>query len=330
MHNLQLQVQAVIESANRDRDRCLFLERMLADLEPEAQAAKAAVPAVPVNPGEAIADPVGKGTTADQLEAARETLKGIEVHLKPEHPDIVYLKRLIRDLEANVAAEASQRPTASAARAPRARTAEEANILRRIQDTREELAGVDVQLASKQAEEKRLRDQIAVFQARVAATPSLDAELTALTRDYETLRKGYESLLTKQEDSKVSAALERRQIGEVFKVLDRARLPEGPASPNRLLINLLGALAGLSVGFGLLGALEYRDHSLRSEEDVLSVLRLPVLASIPVIETRRDRRRARRRRVLGMMSAAAALVVLLGVGVFAWTAGFIRLPLLFR
>jgi len=330
MHNLQLQVQTVIESANRDRDRRLFLERTLGDLEPGAQAARAAVPVVPVNPSEAIADPAWKGSTAEQLEAAREALKGLELHLKPEHPDVVYLKRLIQDLAANVAAEASQRPTASAARAPRARTAEEAIILRRIQDTREELAGVDVQLASKQSEEKRLRDQIAVFQARVAATPSLEAELTALTRDYETVQKGYESLLAKQEDSKVAAALERRQIGEVYKVLDRARLPEGPASPNRLLINLAGALAGLAVGFSLIAALEYRDNGLRSEDDVLSVLHVPVLASIPVIETRRDRVRTQRKRVLRMVSAAAAVVVLLGASVFAWSAGLIRLPLLLR
>jgi polysaccharide chain length determinant protein (PEP-CTERM system associated) len=327
MHNLQLQVQAVLESANRDRDRRLFLERTLAGLDPEAPALRATVP---VNPAETTADPIGKGSTAEQLEAARDALKGLELHLKPEHPDVVYLKRLIQDLEANVAAEASQRPTASAARAPRARTAEEANILRRTQETREELASVDVQLASKQAEEKRLRAQIALFEGRVADTPALEAELTALTRDYETVQKGYESLLAKQEDSKVSAALERRQIGEVFKVLDRARLPEGPASPNRLLINLLGALAGLTVGFGLIAALEYRDNGLRSEDDVLSVLHVPVLASIPVIETRRDRLLARRKRVLGTMSAAAALVVLLGAGVFAWTAGFIRLPLLLR
>ena len=42
-----------------------------------------------------------------------------------------------------------------------------------------------------------------------------------------------------------------------------------------------------SSGFGLVAFLEYRDNDLRSEEDVLRVLSIPVLASIPRIETER-------------------------------------------
>jgi len=326
LHNLQLQVQALLDSANRDRDRRLLLERMLADLEASVPAAPVAAPA---NPGAgAQADAVaGGGTTAERLEATRNALKTLELHLKPEHPDVVYTKRLIQDLEIKVKAEAAQ-PAPAAAAPARARTPEEASTQRRIQETRQELAGVTLSLASKQAEEKRLRDQIAALQKRVSATPGLEAELTALTRDYDTIRRGYESLLTKLEDSKVSAALEQRQIGETFKVLDRARLPEGPASPNRQMINLVGALAGLGVGLGLIALLEYRDNGLRSEDDVLSVLGLPVLAAIPVIETAEDLRRERRRRVFGFVGAAVALVVVVGAAVFAWAYGLIRLPLL--
>jgi uncharacterized protein involved in exopolysaccharide biosynthesis len=237
------------------------------------------------------------------------------------------MKRLIVDLEAKVKVEAAQ-PGSAVQRPARARTPEEANTLRRIQENREELNGVVIALSSKQAEERRLRDQIAAVQKRVSATPKLEAELTALTRDYDTIRRGYESLLSKQEDSKVAAALEQRQIGEYFKVLDRARLPEGPSSPNRLLINLIGALAGLGVGLGLIALLEYRDNGLRSEEDVLSVLRLPVLAVIPVIVTSPDRRRARRRRVLGLVGAAVVFVSLAGAAAMAWVYGLIRLPLM--
>ena len=327
MHNLQLQVQAVLESANRDRDRRLFLERILADLEPEARAPRTPDSA---NPAETATDKVEKGTAAEQLEAARDSLKSLELHLKPEHPDVVYVKRLIKDLEAKVAAEAAQPPLAAAPRPPRPKTPAEENALRRIQETRQELASVDIQLVSKQGEEQRLRDQIALYQTRVGATPALEAELTALTRDYDTLQKGYVSLLAKQEDSKVSAALERRQIGENFKVIDRARLPEGPASPNRAMIDLVGALAGLGVGFGLASLLDFKDKSLWSEDDALCVLQLPVLAGIPIIETRRDRRRARRRRIVAMVSTAAVVVALLGAGLFAWSSGLIRLPLLVR
>jgi polysaccharide chain length determinant protein (PEP-CTERM system associated) len=328
LHNLQLQVQALIDSANRDRDRRLLLERVLADLEATVPAAPAAAAASPSTaPAEVVV--AGGATTAERLEATRNALKTLELHLKPEHPDVIYTKRVIQDLEAKLKAEAAQ-PGTGAPQVTRARTPEEANTLRRIQETRQEMAGVTLSLASKQTEEKRLRDQIATLQGRVSATPGLEAEFTALTRDYDTIRKGYDSLLARQEDSKVAVAAEQQQIGEIFKVLDRARLPEAPTSPNRPLINLLGALAGLGVGLGLIGFLEYRDNGLRSEDDVMRVLELPVLASIPVIETAEDRRLAHRARVLGFAGTAVAAAVVIGAVAIAWAYGLLQLSVLVR
>ena len=60
--------------------------------------------------------------------------------------------------------------------------------------------------------------------------PTRESELVELTRDYATLQGLYSSLLAKKEESKIAANLERRQIGEQFKLLDPARLPERPIS----------------------------------------------------------------------------------------------------
>src|SRR5262249_17430044 len=111
--------------------------------------------------------------------------------------------------------------------------------------------------------------------------------------------------------------LERRQIGEQFKVLDPARFPEKPSSPNRILINAAGLVGGFAVGF-LLGALrEYRDSSLKTAGDVSLTLALPVLALVPLIVTTDEKRRARRMRIavscatVVLMSIVAAGVILL-------------------
>ena len=103
-----------------------------------------------------------------------------------------------------------------------------------------------------------MRDALGGYQARIAAVPSRETELVELTRDYETLRQGYTNLLAKSENARMSTNLERRQIGEQFRVLEPARLPERPISPNRLQINTMGALGGLAVGMGLVLLLEYR------------------------------------------------------------------------
>jgi capsular polysaccharide biosynthesis protein len=62
------------------------------------------------------------------------------------------------------------------------------------------------------------------------------------------------------------------------------------------MINLMGALVGLGLGLGLVAFFDYKDKGLRSEDDVLAVLNLPVLAAIPVIGTAKGTRRERRRK----------------------------------
>ena len=168
-----------------------------------------------------------------------------------------------------------------------------------------ELESLDRQIAGKRADEQRLRKMAAEYQARLEAVPARETELAELTRDYETMRKIYADLLGKNEESKVAANLERRQIGERFKILDPARPAEKPFSPDRVRINLFGILAGLGFGIGLAAFLEYRDSSFRSQQDVASVLSLPVLAQIPMIITPAEHRELSRKRL--MMTAAAAV-----------------------
>lgn len=70
--------------------------------------------------------------------------------------------------------------------------------------------------------------------------------------DHEILQETYRSLFRKNEDAKVAVNLERRQIGEQFKVIDGARLPERPIGPGRLPYLIWGALAGLAASFLLM------------------------------------------------------------------------------
>jgi polysaccharide chain length determinant protein (PEP-CTERM system associated) len=308
--NLQMQIQAVVESLNRDRDRRMVQNSQLTDLlAVEAQQGLALDGSEVNSPGRVL-------TAQEQLAAAQTQLRQLEGRFTPEHPDVIRAKRRIADLETRVQAEAPLSPEAAPVLTPA-----QAARRNRVRALQLEIESLDRQIATKQKQEQQLRATAASYQARVEVLPARETELTELMRDYETMRKVYSDLLAKNEEAKVAANLERRQIGEQFKLLDPARLPQRPTSPNRPLINLMGALSGLAFGVGLAALLEYRDNSFRTEEEVTAVVGLPVLALIPNIISAFDRRRMYRRRVA---LSALAVALFLGAGTVIWRMGMLN------
>jgi len=79
----------------------------------------------------------------------------------------------------------------------------------------------------------------------------------------------------------------------------------------------MGIFGGLAVGIGLAALLEYRDTTLKTDDDVVMSLSLPVLAVIPAMTNVVERAQQRRRTRL-MVLAASTASVLLVVAAVAW------------
>jgi hypothetical protein len=147
--------------------------------------------------------------------------------------------------------------------------------------------------------------------------PALGSELTQLMRGYESVKSTHESLLRKAQDAQVAVNLEERQVTQQFRILDQPRVPERPRSPDRVRMNLIGALMGLGLGLAIAGLFEYRDTSLRTEEDVLIALSLPVVATVPTMWTSVERQAARRRRML-LIGSSALVTLVISAAALVW------------
>jgi polysaccharide chain length determinant protein (PEP-CTERM system associated) len=307
MQMTQEQIQSNIDAASRERDRLAGLDASIADaIANAAPVEKRSPPGAPT------------GTPAQQLEQAQATLTGLVEGrgLKPSHPDVVRTKRIIAELENKVAEEATRKAELASVGAPET-AAVPASVASKVAAMRLEADQLRRSLENRKAEDARLRRVLGSYNFRVEAAPKLESEHTELMRNYETLKGQYESLLKKSEESKLALSLERAQIGEQFKIIEGARLPQRPISPNRPRMNLLGFLGGLGFGLVLVALLEYRDTTLKTDDDVVVSLALPVLAVIPAMLTQADRKRAKRRRLI--LSASATCVVLIAAAaVVAW------------
>jgi len=184
--------------------------------------------------------------------------------------------------------------------------------VRQLEEDRELLRKA---IAEKEQDQKKIQQLAGTYQQRIEAAPTRETELIELSRDYETLQKLYTNLLSKSEESKIAVNLESRQIGWQFRIIDPARVPAKPFSPDRLRLNLAGTALGLMLGLGLVVLLEWRDTSLKTDDDVKVSLGLPVLALVPFMRTTVDQRRTRLRR---WAVGVASVVVLATVAAAAY------------
>src|SRR5438477_2407243 len=134
------------------------------------------------------------------------------------------LKKVIAELERRAAAEPP---------APTIDQVDQIEVARRktIAQLQTENAAVGKRIDERSADERRLRDFVDKYQQRIEMTPTRETELTALMRDYDTLRETYRNLLVKKEDATMGAELERRRVGETLKVVEAAQVPSRPYSP---------------------------------------------------------------------------------------------------
>ncbi|MEI6703609.1 MAG: XrtA system polysaccharide chain length determinant [Deltaproteobacteria bacterium] len=150
--------------------------------------------------------------------------------------------------------------------------------------------------ALKQAE-ANLNSNIARNRGLLHSIPAAKATLDSLEREKQSQKTLYESMLARQGQSEVSKQMEVQDKTTVFRVVDPAVLPFKPVSPNRVRIIMMGILAGIGGGLGIILLKDQMDSSVKNLEMVKS-FGFPVLAVIPRVEdpqtlfrqSKRDRR----------------------------------------
>lgn len=89
-----------------------------------------------------------------------------------------------------------------------------------------------------------------------------------------------------QEFSK--AVIEIKKVDSVS-IVDTAVTPESPVKPNKRLNVLIALVVGLMASVGLVFLLEYFDNTLKTSNDVETLLGIPVLGMIPIYEMAKQR-----------------------------------------
>ncbi len=106
--------------------------------------------------------------------------------------------------------------------------------------------------------------------------------LKQLERERDITEQNYQIYKKKAEDLRISDDLDARRISDI-KIATPAIPPLTAAYPKKSLIVIISALVGLVLGFGFSAVSEFFNHTFRGHEDIVDVLGVPLLLSVPLV-----------------------------------------------
>jgi uncharacterized protein involved in exopolysaccharide biosynthesis len=132
------------------------------------------------------------------------------------------------------------------------------------------------------ARENAMAQAVGQYREEVQGLAKKEIQYGILKREADSNQQLYDLLLKRLKETGLSQGLDTNNV----RIVEPAVVPVRPIKPRPALNLALGAVIGLVVGLSSAFFLEYMDDTVRTPEQVETVLGVPVFALIPVIPTR--------------------------------------------
>jgi len=220
--------------------------------------------------------------TAAQAQAIEASSRQVGARANAEESPDVASNPLVQGLKADISrteaklAELSQHVNSNHPQYLSAK-AEMDKLKSRLQ---EEIRGVTASVGNSASiykqREAELRVQVAAQRAKLLAQNRFRDQLTVLQKDFENAQRALDSVNQRFTQTSLESQSNQAEIA----ILNPAVPPLEPSSPKVLLNTMLSVFLGgfLGIGFGLLA--EMMDRRVRSREDIVELLEIPVFAVI--------------------------------------------------
>ena len=107
--------------------------------------------------------------------------------------------------------------------------------------------------------------------------PELEKAYATVKRDADVANELYVLLAKRYEESKVAAVISVNDV----QIVDRGNLPDQKSAPKRAKILIIATLLGALLSSGFAAVMSILNRRVRTEDDVLNYLNIPVLGNIP-------------------------------------------------
>ena len=307
LQTLQRQMEERKDRLRDERSRLMIVDNEIEQLRVELQREQrfAGASAEPAN---------RTGKPVSTLQQRYEELSKLRSTYTENHPDVIRLKKTIEEMEKNLQSKVpiAVEETGESIADQRAESIQS----KPLQEKMRQRMAIQADIGKVQQDVVRIEQEIRQYQKRIERTPQREGELIALKRDYDNIQNTYKSLLNRKLEADIAVNMEKKKKGEQFRILDYAKMPEKPLSPDPRKVFAMSLAAGLGVGFGILFLFDMLNASIQRKEE-MEALGVPVLVTIPRIY---DERAKRWKRVNSIASICALLAGGVVTAVFAFEA----------
>jgi polysaccharide chain length determinant protein (PEP-CTERM system associated) len=247
----------------------------------------------------------GQSVIDTRIQTLEQKLDSLRLNYTDQHPDIVALLRILAQLKEQKMEEDALRKSSGGAALSQGPVYQQLTVA---------LASAEATVAAMKARVAEYTARYNELHAAANALPQIEAEYKQLTRDYEVIKRRYDSLAERRESAQISGDLEASDVVMGFRVVEPARVPLTPSSPNRLRLISFVLGGALAAGFGVAFLLSQFRPTFNEERRLRDVSGLPVLGTVVMAWTDAQQKRLTRGRraivasFLGLIVAYVAIV----------------------
>ncbi|MBX7143193.1 MAG: polysaccharide biosynthesis tyrosine autokinase [Oligoflexia bacterium] len=139
------------------------------------------------------------------------------------------------------------------------------------------VSGLKAKALAAAEEEKNLKEELEQQKSRAFELSKKEVQYNILNRELTTTRELLDNVLKQIKETSLAVESNASNVS----VVDYASVPTAPSHPKKFIILVLGLIAGLCAGVLAAFVLNYLDNTVKTPEEVKSLLRLPNLGVVP-------------------------------------------------
>jgi polysaccharide chain length determinant protein (PEP-CTERM system associated) len=247
-------------------------------------------------------EPVLRTRYDERIKTLEEELDRLKLRFTDKHPDVVEATALLDSLESSRRAEidAFLNQADNNGSQPLTELNREITL---------EASRLESQIASLRVKETDLEGKIAALESKVDLIPQIEAESSALNRDYGITKRKYEELLSRKESADLSRRADVSAEDLQFRIIEPPLLPKRPSGPNRIIFYTAVLILGFGAGIAMAFLVSQLKPVLIRPKQLLNVSDYPIWGTVTHLNIEQINKTNRYRLIIFLMSSGTIVAM---------------------